>query len=127
MEFAKAGKQEKVKTNWPTIHWLPLRPWTLWLYCRVVFLDLHAIIFSLIILFIVQPQSSTYQANCALFDKSTKIGTHVDFYLIKIFGYGGALKYPHGDHSKRLKMATLKFHYFSLKRYLSTSLSHNSS
>ena len=61
------------------------------------------------------------------FDKSTKIGTHVDFHLIKNFGYGGTLKYPHGGHSNRLKMAALKFHYFSLKRHLSTSLFHNSS
>ena len=76
---------------------------------------------------VVQRLSSTYQANCALFDKSIKIGTHVDFHLIKIFGYGGTLKYPHGGHSNILKMAVLKFQYFSLKRLLSTSLFHNSS
>ena len=57
----------------------------------------------------MQRLSSKYQANCALFDKSTKIGTHVDFHLIKNFGYGGTLKYPHGGHSNRLKMAALKF------------------
>ena len=43
-----------------------------------------------------------YQANFALFDKSTKIGTHVDFHQINNFGYGSTLKYPHGN---RLKMA----------------------
>jgi len=30
--------------------------------------------------------SPTYQAYCALFDKSTKIGTHVDYHLINILG-----------------------------------------
>jgi len=34
---------------------------------------------------LVQRLSSKYQANCALFDKSNKIGTHVDFHLIKNF------------------------------------------
>ena len=60
---------------------------------------------------IAQRLSSTYQANCALFDKSTKIGTHVNFHLINNFGYGGTLKYPHGGHSNRLKMAALKFNF----------------
>jgi len=27
-------------------------------------------------------QRLPYQANCALFDESTKVGTHVDFHLI---------------------------------------------
>ena len=76
---------------------------------------------------IVQRLSSTYQGNCALFDKSTKIGTHADFHLIKKFGYRGTLKYPHGGHSNRLKMVALKFHYFSLKQHLSASLFHDSS
>jgi len=76
---------------------------------------------------VVQRLSSTYQANCALFDRSTKIGTHVDFHLTKNFGYGGTLKYPHGGHSNILKMAVLKFHHFSLKWLLSKSLFHNSS
>ena len=39
------------------------------------------------------------QKNCALFDKSTKFGTHVDYHQINIFGYGGAHKCTHGDHS----------------------------
>ena len=30
--------------------------------------------------------------NCALFDKSTKFGTHVDYHQINIFGYGGVYK-----------------------------------
>ena len=39
------------------------------------------------------------QKNCALFDKSTKFGTHVEYHQINIFGYGGAHKCTHGDHS----------------------------
>ena len=60
-------------------------------------------------LLLMQRLSSTYQANRALFNKSTQIGTHVDFHLIKIFGYGDTLKYHHGGHSNRLKMAAFKF------------------
>jgi len=74
---------------------------------------------------IVQRLSSTYQAYCALFDKSTKIGIYTcRLSPDKNSGYGGTPKYPHGGHSNRFKMAALKFYYFSLKR---TSLFHNSS
>jgi len=51
---------------------------------------------------------SIYQANCALFGKSTEIDTHVDIHLINNFGYGGILKYPHGGHSNRLKNGGLE-------------------
>ena len=34
--------------------------------------------------------SPKFETYCALFDKSTKIGTHVEQYLENIFGYGGA-------------------------------------
>jgi len=33
------------------------------------------------------------------FDKRIKIGTLVDYHLINIFGYEGAHRCPHGDHS----------------------------
>jgi len=46
---------------------------------------------------------AAYPKYCALFDKSTKIGTQVDYHLINIFGYGGNHRYTDGDHGERLK------------------------
>jgi len=46
---------------------------------------------------------AAYPKYCALFDKSTKIGTQVDYHLINIFGYRGDHQCTHGDHGKRLK------------------------
>ena len=43
--------------------------------------------------------TAAYQKYCALFDKSTKIGTHVDYYLIIIFGYGGTPNCTRSSHS----------------------------
>ena len=40
-----------------------------------------------------------YQKNCALFDKSIKFGTHVDYNQRNIFGYESAHKCTYGDHS----------------------------
>jgi len=63
-------------------------------------------------LLIVKQHSPTRQAYCALFDRSTKIGTDVDYHLRKIFVYGGTHKSAHGGHSNRLKMAIMKFHHY---------------
>ena len=51
---------------------------------------------------IAQRPSPKYQDYCALFDKSTKIGTYADYHLISIFGNGGAPKCARGDHSNHL-------------------------
>ena len=60
-------------------------------------------------LLLVQRHSPKYQDYCALFDKSTKIGTYSDYHLISIFGYGGTPKCAPDDHSSCLyKMAVLK-------------------
>ena len=42
------------------------------------------------------------QKNRALFDKSTKIGAHVDYHPINIFGYGSAHRCTLGSHSNSL-------------------------
>jgi len=47
--------------------------------------------------------AAAYPKYYALFDKSTKIGTHVDYHLINVFGYGGDHQCTHGDHGKKLK------------------------
>ena len=46
---------------------------------------------------------TVYQKYCARFDKSTKIGTHVDYYLTIIFGYGGTHNCTHSSHSNSLQ------------------------
>ena len=46
--------------------------------------------------------AAAYQKYCALFDKSTKIGTLEENHLINIFGYGGTRKCTHGSHSNPL-------------------------
>ena len=47
--------------------------------------------------------AAAYQNYCALFDKSTKIGTHVDYYLTIMFGYGGTHNCTHGSYSNNLQ------------------------
>jgi len=47
--------------------------------------------------------AAAYPKYCTLFDKSTRIGTHVDYHLTNIFGYGGNHQCTHGDHGNRLK------------------------
>ena len=52
--------------------------------------------------YLIYRSTAAYQKYCALFDKSTKIGTHVDYYLLIIFGYGGAHNCTRSSHSNSL-------------------------
>jgi len=63
---------------------------------------------------LVQRHSPTYQAYYAL-DKSTKIGTHVDYHLINVLEYGGAHQCTHSDHGNNFQNGCHEISLFLIK------------
>ena len=59
---------------------------------------------------IVQRHSKKYETNCSNCSKSTKIGTHVDKYILNNFGYGGIQDSPRsrfGGHFEKWPLFTI--------------------
>ena len=59
---------------------------------------------------LVQRHSKKYETNCSNCSKSTKIGTHVDSYILNNFGYGGIQDSPRsrfGGHFSKWPLFTI--------------------